>query len=345
MGAVEELKNANSGSSMEKKNKKLKKAHLNTEHLSKKIDSNLPKSFQTDNTSVLKKAKKNKNHEGGKSDTEKLKDLKARQAKREKRKQARKEHGQYKVSESTSVEVMKQRIAEIESRENLTKTAKRKLRIFKKKLLIAEGDISAPPSENVSPKLTKSQKKKLKQEKLNSQNISELQVKDKKSFVKDNIEKEIETSFKKENMKTKIKKSEKKKKVQIEQNSKLFENEDSSEEDNDKSQSTGNESDNSSGESSQLVAEKETINSNEENDSSAEEADSNEEEDEEVEENTESAESENENTGKEVKKKTSQKAVDTPKQRKNENNKVIPGQENAEKKKRYVLFVGNIPFQ
>lgn len=371
LGGEEDLKNSNEVH----KQKKMKQPHINPEgnHLSKKKKSNLTEISQTNNTSVLKKIKKKKNLENteklnkNKSSTnscdddanvstdkvknvkitEKLKDLKARQAKREKRKQMRKDHGQFKVRD-VPLESIKAKIAEIEGRENISKTAKRKLRAFKRKLLDIQG-ISSSPSEK--PKLTKSQKKMMKQEKSKLQTFDKSEHQDKESSEEDNSSQEIETPVVSKNLKIKkndVKlnkekksslKSENKKKFQTTKNSKIIiENkEDSSEEDNEESEIVENESeDDSPAESSQLMDENESNASEEEDNSS----------DEDVQQNNEMEELKNEtlnNTKNDDLKKTVPKVI-KQKQQKNDN-KNASKQEGTEKKKRYVLFVGNIPFQ
>ncbi|XP_043467205.1 nuclear localization sequence-binding protein-like [Leptopilina heterotoma] len=370
LGGEEDVKNSNEG----QKQKKMKQPHLNPEgnHISKKKKSNLTEISQPNNTSVLKKTKKKKNLENteklnkNKSSTnscddevnvnsdevknvqikEKIKDLKARQAKREKRKQMRKDHGQFKVRD-VPLESIQAKIAEIEGRENISKTAKRKLRAFKRKLLDVQG-ISSPPSEK--PKLTKSQKKMMKQEKSKLQTVDKSEHKDEESSEEDNLSQEIETLVVSRNEKIKKKdvklnkaksslKSENKKKSQTAKNSKiLIENkEDSSEEDNEESEMVENESeDDSPEESSQLMDENESNASDEEDNSS----------DKDIQQNNEMKELKTEslnNTKNDDLKKTVQKPI-KQKQQKNDN-KNASKQEGSEKKKRYVLFVGNLPFQ
>ncbi|XP_051158220.1 uncharacterized protein LOC127279736 [Leptopilina boulardi] len=367
----EELKNLNESGH---KKKQMKKQHSSNVHLNKNVKSNLTKISPTDNTSVFEKSKKKKNLNNseklnveqssvisGEDDINvnennineemkgKSKDSKAKEAKREKRKQSRKEHGQYKVSDTVSIDVLKQKIAEIESRENISKTAKRKLRVFKKKLSIAQETPSSSSSE--IPKLTKAQKKKLKQEKSNLETTNESQLEHKESIEKNNMKKKIETTVESKNVKTQINdakslnkplKSENKKTLKTVQNSKmLIENEvDSSEENNSDSKNVENESeDDSSEESSQLMEEEENVEMNDSN-ATDEENDNSEEDEQEMKE----LEIETTNDTENDIKKSIQKPT-KPKQQKNQNVKKMSNQENTEKKKRYVLFVGNIPFQ
>ncbi|XP_033208838.1 glutamic acid-rich protein-like [Belonocnema kinseyi] len=286
--------------------------------------------------------------------SKKLKKMKANQLKREKRKQVRKEQGQYRVSETMSAEHMRQKIDEIQSRGDLTKTAKRKLRIFKKKLAILEGTAPPPSPPKIQAeggaKLTKNQKKKLRKErnqlaKAKTENADVATDKSVKTEavlgkkVKQAMEVGNGKKFELNNVKVNLKKGNNlqrpnpKVTVAAEENDESEDDESTEGAKNDVPVAT--ESDDSEVEDEEV--------DDEEDDDEEEEIEN--EEDEVDEEEDEESDDDDEEDVEDVasKKLTDPKGMKEPKMK--NASPAVPTQENGEKKKRYVLFVGNVPFK
>lgn len=292
--------------------------------------------------------------------SKKLKKLKANQLKREKRKQGRKEHGQYRVPETMTNEHMRKKIDEIQTRGNLTKTAKRKLRILKKKLAIAEGTAPPPPSPpKINPeggaKLTKNQKKKLRKEKMkleklqNSADVSTDETVKKEAVLGKNVKQEAEVGSKKKlelgNGKAGLKKPNKnlqkpnpKVKVPVESGGEDDESEDENDESAEEAEVPIS-----------LFAKKDVPAPTESEDSEVADEDDDDDEEEEIDNGEDEVDDEEDEESDDNEENVAEKKLTDIKGKKEPKNKntspQIPTQENGEKKKRYVLFVGNVPFK
>ena len=279
--------------------------------------------------------------------SKKMKKLKEMQLKREKRKQIRQEHGQYKIEGTMNPETMRQRIEEIQNRENITKTAKRKLRILKKKLAIAEGT-ALPSSTNIKAEKAAEKntvKQKIKTEFGGTALPSSPNI---KTAEKNTVKQEIKTEFgnkkiklESNNIKSNLKKPKTAKNLQ-KLNQKVKVPDVSDEEDDDGEDESLEEAEPEAENSSEEVEE-----DDEEIETGGDEEDE-EDEDEEGQEDEDDEESDDDEEDQKIlkndiasKKLTDIKVKKEPKQ----NTPKITNQENGDKKKRYVLFVGNIPFK
>lgn len=258
------------------------------------------------------------------------KQSKAKQLKQEKRKLLRREHGQYKMEGTVSKEAMRQKIDEIQSRGDMTKTAKRRLRILKKKLSIAEGNAPLPVSPTQSKiqagdpkttKLTKNQKKQSKQVKMESQIVPQNL---------EGIKKEIGS---KKNVVEQSEKNKKLKKTQL-KTKKAIQIKAESPEENDDNEITEDGSGDESVQTSQFKMEVD-----DDSDVQEDEVDDNEEDEVDVENGSVSKDVEN------VVRESFQKKQKVTREKKNSIAPKASKQENGEKKQRYVLFVGNLSFK
>ncbi|XP_078047615.1 uncharacterized protein LOC144475516 [Augochlora pura] len=241
------------------------------------------------------------------------KDKQSRAAFREQRKVARATNSN-KLNRDIPIEELKKKIEAIENRENLSKTAKRKLSSLKKILGVKEG------TSKPKPHIAKKQAQKGKNEKQ--------VVTSNKKQVKETVEQKKKVSEKVE-----AKGSKDNKKTDVKQGSLLLVKQKKSDDDDDddveddvdvNANSLSEDEDNSD------VEEEES----DENDSDVEEEEEDDENDSDVEEEEEDEEEEEEDDDEEVQEIKAKDAQSISKQ----------NVEQGGKKKRFVLFVGNLPF-
>lgn len=283
--------------------------NVNKAQKKKKVDNAAAQNGQT-----IKQIKTEKKTVQSSPDSDKkAQQAKQREAFREKRKLARKNKASHGLKADLSAEVIKQKIKLIEDRKELTKTAKRKLAMLRKLLHVKEGTYVA------TEKVSKKQAGKVKNEK-SVEAAKKKQVQTNEAQKKKSPEKGDAKSNKKKDAKQGSLLL-LKPKIEAEDEE---DDEDSDEDEVDVDDDVSEEEDDSE------------VEGEEDEDDDEEDDDEEEAEEEEDDEDDEDEEEEEEEEDDKVKVNTaqSQKATGKPQQNK----------EQEAKKKRYVLFVGNLPF-
>ncbi|CAB0036503.1 unnamed protein product [Trichogramma brassicae] len=234
-----------------------------------------------------------------------------------------------------SLEGMKQKIAEIESRETISKTAVRKLRVLKKKVGIMEGTANESVSEE-TPMETESTDKPVEKTKV-------VKAVEKKEVVPKKVAQSPEKKLSK-----KQKKQQKKNQKEVQAKPSFTEDKegdmsnlalDKSEEDSDEEEANVSNGASNSDENEESKVEEEDDDEDDEEEDEEEEDEEEEEEEKEEEDKDEEDEKIEEPVKKPVEKENKKEKNNTDKK---ENKK---GDEAQGKKTRFVLFVGNISYE
>ena len=285
--------------------------NVNRAQKKKKVDNAAAQNGQT-----IKQIKaEKKNVESSPDSNKKAQQAKQREAFREKRKLARKNKTAHGLKADLSAEVLKQKIKSIEERAELTKTAKRKLAMLRKLLLVKEGGTVV-----ATEKVSKKQPVKVKNEK-SAEVAKKKQVQTNEAQKKKSPEKADAKSNKKKDAKQGSL-------LLLKPKTEVEEDEEEDDEDSDEDEIDVDDDVSEEEDDSELEGEED------EDDDEEEDEDEEEEEDDEDDEDDEEEEEEEEDDKVKVNTAQSQKATGKPQQNK----------EQEAKKKRYVLFVGNLPF-
>ncbi|XP_011310887.1 nucleolin [Fopius arisanus] len=283
------------------------------------------------------------------------KKLEAKKKKKELRKEMRKENGQFKPANiKLTADEIKIRIENFESKEQLSRTARRKLAALKKKLRIEEGTYTPPSELPKTPQLSKNLKRKIRRHKnvmkraeLASTGGSEQEITKKLEKKAKNVEKLVKEEQSKLVGKAAVK-VEGKGKLVKEKGKKALKAEAESDDDDEEEEEDESEEE----EDSEAVDS--TLNTSQEVDS---EDDDDEEDEENEEDEAEEADS-TLNTSQEVNDDDDDEEDDEEDDEDDEKKVEIKGKpaaptpaaknpqqkQNQDKKTRYVLFIGNLPY-
>ena len=283
--------------------------NVNKPQKKKKVDNAAAQNGQTNKQIKTEK----KNVQSSPDSDKKAQQAKQREAFREKRKLDRKNKPSHGLKADLSAEAIKQKINSIEARAEITKTAKRKLAMLRKLLQVKEGTYVAPQ------KVAKKQPGKVKNDK-SVEAAKKKQVQPNEGQKKKLPEKGDAKSNKKKDAKQGSL-------LLVKQTSEAEEEED--DEDSDEDEIDVDDDLSEDEDDSEVEGEED-----EDDDDDDEEEDEDEEEEEDDDDDEDEEEEEEEDDKAKVNVAQSQKAAGKPQQNK----------EQEAKKKRYVLFVGNLPF-
>ena len=280
--------------------------NVNKAQKKKKVDNAAAQNGQANKQIKIEK----KNVQSSPDSEKKAHQAKQREAFREKRKLDRKNKAAHGLKADLSAEAIKEKIKSIEARAEITKTAKRKLAMLRKLLQVKEG--TYVPTEKVAKKQPGKVKNDKSVEAAKKKQVQTTEAQKKKSPEKGDAKSNKKKDAKQGSL------------LLVKQKNEAEEEED--DEDSDEEEMDVDDDVSGDEDDSELEGEEE-----EDDD---EEEDEDEEEEEEEEEDEDEEEEEEEDDKAKVITAQSQKATGKPQQNK----------EQEAKKKRFVLFVGNLPF-